>query len=137
LNVTGDEHAELMNLYSQYNLSGDVGDPDVYASCYAADGVLIINGNTIGRGREQLSAFMRTRQAARGGKYRRHWNGSIHFEKSEAGTILGRCYLQIFTGVPGSLPILTDAFVYEDVIVNEEGSWKFASRTLTSDYQTT
>jgi hypothetical protein len=63
----------------------------------------------------------------------------MHFEKVDHRTVRGRCYLQGFSGVTGAptpAPVLTDAGVCDDVIVLEDGSWKFASREVTLDFQT-
>jgi hypothetical protein len=139
MNVSGDEYALLMNLYAAYNLSADMGDPTGYAACFAADGTLSFNGRIMGKGRDQLRVFIQARQAERGNTYRRHWNGNIHFEKMDNRTIRGRCYLNGssgVTGAPTSVPVLTDAGVCDDVIVVEGGSWKFASREVTLDFQT-
>jgi hypothetical protein len=138
VNVSGDEYAQLMNLYAAYNLSADTGEPTDYASCFSADGTLSFNGDTMGTGRDQLRVFIEARQAERGNTYRRHWNGGIHFEKIDNRTIRGRCYLNGFSGVTGSpksVQVLTDAGVCDDVIVLEDGSWKFASRKVTLDFQ--
>ena len=48
-------------------------------------------------------------------------------------TVRGRCYLHGLNGMPGSLPDLADAGVYEDLIVKVDGEWRFARRNLTMD----
>jgi len=81
----------------------------------------------------ELEAFKRRDQGGRGGKHRRHWNGSLHLERVDAATVRGRCYLQAFDGQPGSVPALVQTGVYEDTIVRVGGEWKFAVRALAID----
>lgn len=135
MKISGDEYAEVMNLYAHYNLSSDSGSPEEYANCFAADGILKFDGAVFQQGREALLAFKRQDQAGRGGRYRRHWNGSIHLDKIDAKTIRGRCYLQAFNGDPGSDPTLADAAVYSDLIVKIDGEWKFAEREIAFDFR--
>ena len=136
MRISGTDYAEVMNLYAFYNLSSDSGAPDDYASCFTEDGVLKFDGTVVQQGKDALRAFKRADQAARAGRYRRHWNGSIHLEQIDANTIRGRCYLQAFDGDPGGEPHLADAAVYSDLIVKTNGTWKFAERELTFDFRT-
>ena len=144
--LSAQEFAEIHNLYAYYNLSSDMGAPEEYASCFTPDGLLVVHGLVLSgnsfvrgpgdmqvRGRRDLTTFKRNDQAGRAGKYRRHWNGSIFLQKLEGETVRGRCYLQAFNGDPGSLPVLAQTGVYEDVIVKVNGEWRFASRSLTID----
>ena len=135
MKITGDEYAEVTNLYAYYNLSSDGGTPEEYASCFTLDGILKFNGELFQQGRKALIEFKREDQGGRQGRYRRHWNGSIHLDKLDAGTIRGRCYLQAFNGDPGDEPILSDTAVYEDLIVKVDGYWKFAVRDLAFDFR--
>ena len=140
------DFAEIANLYARYNLCSDMGDPAEYAACFTPDGVLRVRGLTLRdgtmvrgdgefvvKGRAELVAFKRRDQASRGGKYRRHWNGSLHLERGDGDSVRGRCYLQAYNGEPGSLPVLAQTGVYEDTIVEVDGEWKFALRALTVD----
>jgi hypothetical protein len=135
MNVEPQEYVDVMNLYSLYNLSSDIGTPEEYAACFTADGSLLFDGQLVQHGREQLIEYKRRDQASRGGDYRRHWNATIHLEKVGPTEIRGRCYLQAFSGRPGDAPLLTDTAVYEDRISSAEGSWRFASRNLLFDFR--
>lgn len=128
------DYCEIQNLYAYYNLASDAGDAEAYASCFIEDGVLEIEplGVKIS-GRAALVAFKQRDREGRGGRYRRHWNGSLHLERVDASTVRGRCYLQAFNGTPGQLPVLSDCGVYEDVMVRVGGAWKFARRRLVLD----
>ena len=135
--VSAEDHAEIMNLYAWYNLCSDAGDAEGYAGCFAAAGVLRIDAVGIQlQGREAFVAFKRKDAAGRGGRYRRHWNGSIHLEQLADGAVRGRCYLVAYNGTPGELPTMADCGVYEDRIVKEDGRWLFAERRITMDGST-
>ena len=131
------DYLEIQNLYSYYNLMSDAADAEAYASCFTDDGVM--ESPEIGinvTGRSDLIAHKERDKASRGGKYRRHWNGSIHLERLGDGSVRGRCYLVAYNGEPGDLPKLADCGVYEDILVKVNGAWKFARRTLTMDGST-
>ena len=144
--VPARDYVAIVDLYARYNLSSDTGDPEEYALCFAPDGLLSVRGLEIvdgklarGKGeiriqsRAELAAYKRREQAGRGGRYRRHWNGSIALEALGDGRVRGRAYLEAFDGQPGAVPVLAQTGVYEDILVRVDGEWTFASRTLTID----
>jgi hypothetical protein len=132
--VTAQDHVDIQNLYAAYNLASDAGDAEAYAACFTEDGVLRIDPLDVTvRGRASFVAFKQKDAAGRGGKYRRHWNGSLHLEKIDRDTVRGRCYFHGYNGKPGELPTLADAGVYEDTIVRVDGVWKYGERHLTLD----
>ena len=135
--LSAQEYVDIQNLYARYNLMSDAGDAEGYASCFTDDGVLQIDplGVTV-QGRASFISFKQKDAAGRGGRYRRHWNGSLHLEKVDADTALGRCYFHGFNGKPGELPVLADAGTYDDLIVLVGGAWRFARRHLTMDGST-
>lgn len=125
------DYAEILNLYSAYNLSSDSGDAEWYASCFTEDGEQHGTFDVIGR--VALVEYKKKDFASRTHLYRRHWNGSIHLEKIDDNTIRGRCYLFGYNGDPGTLPHMTHAGVYTDTIKRVNGEWKFAERRLRFD----
>ena len=125
------DYAEILNLYSAYNLSSDSGDAEWYASCFTEDGEQHGTFDVIGRA--ALVEYKKKDFASRTHLYRRHWNGSIHLEKIDDNTIRGRCYLFGYYGDPGTLPHMTHAGVYTDTIKRANGEWKFAERRLRFD----
>ena len=133
-NVDPKDYVDICNLYAYYNLCSDAGDAEGYASCFTEDGILNLESLGFRRqGRETLVDFKKADAAGRNGRYRRHWNGSLHLEAMADGTIQGRCYFIAFNGTPGQLPDLSDAGHYVDTIRRENGGWKFAERRLTLD----
>jgi hypothetical protein len=132
--VAAQDYVEILNLYARYNLCSDAGDAEGYADCFSARGRLELETHQITvSGRENFMEFKRRDIAGRPHIYRRHWNGSIHLEKVDDETVIGRCYLLAFNGTPGDLPAIADCGVYEDRIVKERGKWKFANRHLVMD----
>jgi hypothetical protein len=140
------DYVAIVDLYARYNLASDTGDPEEYARCFAPDGLLCVRGLAIVdgklvrgtgeiriQGRRDLAVFKRKDQAGRGGRYRRHWNGSIALEALGDGRVRGLAYLQAFDGQPGAVPTLAQTGVYEDFLVRIDGEWTFATRTLTID----
>jgi hypothetical protein len=133
--LTADEYTAISNLYAKYNVAGDIGRPEDYGDCYALEGVLLIDGQEVQRGRDALVEFIRARQTARGGKYRRHFNSGLYLTKVGEGAARGQCYLQIFSGEKDLPPVLAAMCSYDDEIVLEGGEWRFARRNLVNDYK--
>lgn len=132
--LSAEDYVEIQNLYAWYNLCSDAGDAEGYAACFTEGGAVHIPalGMTVA-GRADLVRFKEKDRDGRGGKYRRHWNGSLHLRKQPDGSVRGRCYLLAYNGVPGSLPELADCGVYDDVIVKIDGAWRFARREIAMD----
>ena len=132
--LSAEAYVEIQNLYAYYNLMSDAGDAEGYAGCFTAEGSVEIPALGMAvRGHDDLRAFKEKDAAGRGGRYRRHWNGSLHLEKQPDGSVRGRCYLHGYNGEPGELPRLADVGVYEDTIVRVDGAWKFARRVIFMD----
>jgi hypothetical protein len=127
-----EDYAEILNLYARYNACSDDGDTDGYAACFTTDGELEA-GELFVRGRGDLAAYKREEAGRRGGRYRRHWNGSIVLDQVDESTVHGRCYLHAYNGTPGSLPELATTGVYADVVARTADGWRFARRHLTKD----
>ena len=144
--VSPADHAEITDLYAQYNLASDAGDAEAYAACFTPDGTLLVQGLSLlptgamqrggelrVQGREALVAFKNRDAGGRNGRYRRHWNGSLALRRLDGERIEGRCYLQAYNGEPGALPTLAQTGVYRDVLVRRGGAWRFLSRMLAID----
>jgi hypothetical protein len=134
--VGAQDYVEILNLYARYNLCSDAGDEEGYADTFSSNGHfdVVTPAQTMSlSGRENFVAFKRKEAAGRTHLYRRHWNGSIHLEKVDDHTVIGRCYFLAYNGTPGKLPAIADSGVYKDRLVKEGGKWKFAHRHLTLD----
>jgi hypothetical protein len=132
--LSAQEFAEIQNLYAKYNICSDAGDAEGFARCFAKDGVLRIDSVGLRvAGHAEFVRFKEKDRDGRGGRYRRHWNGSLHLERLAGGKVRGRCYLLAYNGDPGKLPVLADCGVYEDTLVLEAGAWRFLERSLSLD----
>jgi hypothetical protein len=134
--VSAQDYVEILNLYARYNLCSDAGDADGYADCFSSRGKLDVVTPGPGlslTGRENFAAFKTREAAGRKHIYRRHWNGSIHLERVDDRTVIGRCYFLAYNGTPGQLPVIADSGVYKDRLVKEAGGWRFEHRHLTLD----
>lgn len=129
--VSPEEYVEILNLYAAYNLASDAGEAEAYADCFMENGEH--HGTYDVYGRAALIEYKKADKAKRTNLYRRHWNGSLHLEKIDEGTIRGRCYFFGYNGEPGHMPEMTHAGVYTDLIRQENGRWKFAERRIAFD----
>jgi hypothetical protein len=137
------DYVEILNLYSLYNMMSDEADAHGYAACFTRDGVLEIPqiGAQVS-GRDALVEWKQRDAARRANSYRRHWNASIHLELQDDRSVKGRCYLLAFNGeqgsegTPGNLPAIGDCGSYSDVVVLEDGAWRFRKRHLTLEATT-
>ena len=136
--LSADDFFAIHNLYARYNLSSDAGDVAGYADCFTEDGGLELQplGFKVA-GHAQLREHKERDAKSRGGRYRRHWNGSLHLEPVGSGEVRGRCYLVAYNGEPAQLPAIADVGVYDDRVVKcPDGKWRFAHRLLVMDAST-
>ena len=136
--LSAEDMFAIHNLYARYNLCSDAGDAEGYADCFTDDGVLETRPIGMRReGRADLLDHKRSDVANRKGRYRRHWNGSLHIEAIDERSARGRCYLTAYNGEPQQPPVIADCGVYEDLVVRgDDGAWRFRSRRLELDYTT-
>lgn len=136
--LSADDFWAIHNLYARYNLCSDAGDVAGYADCFTEDAGLEVQplGFKVA-GQAQLRQHKERDASSRGGRYRRHWNGSIHLEPAGPDRARGRCYLVAYNGDPGQLPALADVGVYDDRLVKcADGKWRFSYRLLVMDGST-
>jgi len=132
-----EDQLAIQSLYALYNLASDAADVDAYVNCFTKDGAMLSPEVGIDvHGHAALAAHKERDKANRGGRYRRHWNGNLHLQLLEDGSVRGRCYLIAYNGAPGDLPAIADCGVYEDSMIKIGGAWKFSQRLLTMDGST-
>jgi len=134
MTVGGDDYAAILNLYARVYETADDGKSEEFGACYTREGTLIIAGQVACRGRSAVVERNRTNVAARADKLRRHWCSQILLDGAADGSVRGHCYLHAFDIQSGTPPVLTHACVCDDIIVQEDGEWRFASRSVTFDF---
>lgn len=134
MTITGDDYAAILKLYARVYGTADDGNPEEFGACYTREGALIIAGKAMCCGRSALVERNRTNVAVRAGKLRRHWCSQILLDGLVDGSVKGHCYFQAYDIKPGTPPVLTHAGVCDDIIVQEDGEWRFASRSVTFDF---
>ena len=136
--LAADDFCAIHNLYARYNLCSDAGDVAGYVDCFTEDGRLEVQPLDFKvAGQAQLRQHKERDASSRGGRYRRHWNGSIHLEGIAPGEARGRCYLVAYNGEPAQLPMIADVGVYDDRVVRcADGKWRFSQRVLVMDGST-
>ena len=134
MTITAEDYAAIQMLYARVYAAADAGNAEGFGACFTEDGTLTIAGRLASSGRAALVARSRTNSAARVGKRRRHLCSQLLLESLGNGAVKGQCYFQAFDIVPGSLPALTHMGVCDDVIVRDQGEWRFASRSVSFDF---
>jgi uncharacterized protein (TIGR02246 family) len=130
--LTGQDYAEIQQLYARYNQGSDLRDGDMWLSAFASDGVFTLPGGREYAGQKALaeyrsSSFATTPQSAK----RRHWNSSLVVTPTASGA-QGRAYFIVFD-VSGKQPVPTSSGYYDDLFVKTSGGWKIKRRTVNSD----
>jgi hypothetical protein len=134
--IAGDDYVAILALYARVYEAADYGQPEAFGACFTTDGTLTIAGKVACRGRSAAIDRNRTNVAARArvGTLRRHWCSQILLEGVTDGSVRGRCYFQAYDITPGAPPVLTHVGRCEDAIVQEDGEWRFATRSVTFDF---
>ena len=119
------DHAEIRQLYAQYNLALDSGDAEGYADVFTEDGVF---GNS--QGRDALIGFAEGFHAQQQGNAR-HWNDNVQVAATADGAS-GTCYLFLWNvGTRPASLIVTGT--YHDELVRTADGWRFKSRRVEAD----
>ena len=133
--LAAQDYTEIQDLYAYYTLCSDAGDADGFVSCFSAVGELCIPSLLMRiRGHAALHRFKTGDAARRKGRVRRHWNSGLHLERIDATSVRGRCYLHAYEAAEGEAQVLVDMGVYEDILVHEEGEWRFSCREIHMDH---
>jgi hypothetical protein len=118
------DQIDIRELTAHYNRAADAGDGDGFAATFTADGALIVAGETVCSGKEELASFA--------GKAR----GTIHATTDAVLTLLGdearqECTLLLFrVARDGSGVRLQNTGRYEDEIVRTRQGWLFHRRSV-------
>jgi len=128
MNISLDDRQQIMDLVSRYNMANDHVEPGAWAETFADDGVLIVNGQEIARGKSALIAHLSKRSGA-GTPKLRHWTTNLLIAGDGSSARL-RAYVMAFR-IEDSLGPPYIMGEYDDTLLKIEGSWKFKIRHMT------
>ena len=129
--LSGQDYAEIEQLYWRYNHGADFRDGGLFVSAFADDAVFEVGGRKI-TGREELTAYRVERHAGESGDTkRRHWNNSWRIVPTADGAE-GRVYW-ILVDVSGGAPNTVASGYYDDTYVRTPEGWRFKTRTINAD----
>lgn len=126
--LAAEDTLAIQDLYARYNHAIDFGDGNGWAACFTVNGVFTSTTGTF-TGAADLATFA-TGMAAR--MKARHWTNNLVIESDGDGA-RGKCYLMLLKLNEGGPASVLVTAVYDDTLVKEGNSWKFAARTVTGD----
>ena len=131
--LTGQDYAEIEQLYWRYNHGSDFRDGDLFVSAFADDAVFNVGQRTIS-GREELTAYRVERHAGSrqtGDTGVRHWNNGWRITPTADGAE-ARVYWML-VDVSDGQPKQTVSGYYNDTYVKTADGWRFKTRTINFD----
>lgn len=130
MGLSADDYFAIHQLYARYNHSIDFGTAEAWAACFTAEGSLDAGqGGDLTVGTEALVEFHTiTRQFV---PDIRHAVTNVLLN-DDGDAVLGSAYLHVTGGTGAERNTLTVG-IYQDVLVNENGEWRFAERVLIPD----
>lgn len=127
--ITVEERLEIQELYARYSVHADVHDGEKWAACYTNDGVFVPSitgaaGRTIA-GREALKAFITDPELAE--MLTRHWYSNFIL-KRVGEAVHATCYAMLLDVTEKGKAQIAASVTYSDIIVREDGAWRFKER---------
>jgi uncharacterized protein (TIGR02246 family) len=119
----------IQELVARYGMAWDSMDVDGVLDCFTEDGVFVDAAGGEHRGREAIAAFVRGSEQQFGAM--RHISSTHLVNLEEEGAAKHRCYV-VFVSHPGGERVL-DTGEYEDSVVLEGNTWRFARRVVRFD----
>lgn len=115
--LTGDDYAEILQLYFRYPVALDSGDAEGYADLFTDDGSF---GNRVGR--QALLEFVRGRSAS---TVRHAPLTPVITPTAEGAT---GSVLNLFVDVAQTPAVVTRVSQYTDTLVKTSAGWRFKTR---------
>lgn len=132
--ISIEDRSEIQELYARYCHFADQCDGENWANCFTRDGFFAPSlGPGSGkdyRGHAALAAFISA--PARNPLENRHWNGALTLER-EGQFVRAQCYAFLLQVVNVDSPQILGSVTYHDLLVREDGAWKFKERRPTKD----
>ena len=124
--ITGDVIAQCTNTLNKVLIAMDLGDGDMFADCFTADGVCrIAINNTHKTGTTELAGLGKALHA----KFSKckHWEGNVCILASDTNTVTNRSYWKAMDGGE-----CVSTGIHEDSLrLQADGQWKIANRIIT------
>ena len=130
--VSGDDYAEIMNLYARYSQGSDFQDSELFLSAFSDDATIVrADGSSI-TGMAALRKEREERNRNRTGDTgRRHRTGSYLITPTPEGAT-GRAYY-VLLDVTTQPATTTFTGRYDDDFVKTSDGWKIQRRTINRD----
>jgi len=130
--LTGQEYAEIQQLYARYNFAVDAIDGEGVAGTYTSDGIFYEGRNRKIVGHDGLVNWVNTEvKTNHSVDHRRHWNTNLLITKTPEGA-KGAVYL-LTVNVAANPPALLAAGRYDDTLVKTAQGWRFKTRMVQGD----
>jgi ketosteroid isomerase-like protein len=130
--LTGQDYAEIQQLYARYNFAVDAIDGEGVAAVYTPDGIFMEGKNRQFRGHDAsvnwVNTEVKTNHAI---DHRRHWNTNLMITGTPEGAKAAVYLLTINVGV--NPPAILAAGRYEDALVKTPQGWRFRTRMVQGD----
>jgi hypothetical protein len=132
--LTLQDRREIDDLYIRYCYAINELNTEEWVGCFASNGSFVpafgaVHGEF--RGREQLASFASDR---RRNQMTRHWNANIRLWTTEE-PVQATCYALLVDYAEPQPRLLTHV-VYHDLLVREDGQWRFLQRRPSIDSAT-
>ncbi|WP_415854166.1 nuclear transport factor 2 family protein [Sinomonas sp. G460-2] len=137
MSLTALDFEEIKQLAARYAQALDFGDPEGFAACFAPEGVLTVEGTTYEG--TQLKSYAAETSASWAGHFRHTVAVSplIDGDGDAARMLSYGCFTRDYGSPVGVNQITRSGLilsgVYEDILVQIDGTWRIASRTFHRD----
>ena len=134
--LTGQDYAEIMQLFGRYNQGTDFRDAALWLSAFSADAVFQPGANAEEYvGQEALAEWRQQNFAARPPERQsRHWNSSWVITPTPGGA-KGRAYY-LLVDVSSGTPVVQGSGYYDDLYVKTADGWRIKERRPNGDSAT-
>ena len=130
--LTGQDYAEIQQLYARYNFAVDGIDGEGVAAVYTPDGIFSEGRNRQFVGHDALVNWVNTEVKTNHARdHRRHWNANLMITKTPEGAKAAIYLLTVNVGV--TPPLILDAGRYDDTLVKTPQGWRFKTRMVQGD----
>lgn len=130
--LTGQDYAEIQQLYARYNFAVDAIDGEGVAAVYTPDGIFYEGKNRQIVGHDALVNWVNTEVKTNHAiDHRRHWNANLMITGTPEGAKAAIYLLTINVGV--NPPVILAAGRYDDTLVKTPQGWRFKTRMVQGD----